>query len=56
MRFYTVEFVYSDEATPRDTHTRTVKATDAADAEKIVQINAILSGDRVMITGAMTNS
>jgi len=56
MLFYTVGFVYSDEATPREENFRTVKAVDAEAAKDIVQIKAILAGDRVQITGAMTNS
>ncbi len=56
MRIYTVEYVYSDEAAPRDVHTRTVKAVSAADAVKEVQIRATLAGDRIMTTGTMTRS
>ena len=48
MRFYTVEFVYRDEATPRESHTRTVKAIDFAEARKAVQVEAILRGDRIV--------
>lgn len=56
MLFYTVGFVYSDEATPRDENFRTVKAIDEKDAENEVRLWAFGNGDRVMITGAMTNS
>lgn len=53
---YTVEFVYSDEATPRDTHTRTVRAANAEDARREVSIAATLRGDRIQTTGTYTNS
>lgn len=56
LKFFTVGYVYTDESTPREEHFRTVKAIDANEAKKEVQIQKILSGDRVKITGAMTNS
>ncbi len=56
MRFFTVGYVYTDESTPREEHFRTVKAIDAEEAKKEVWIQMILSGDRVEVTGAMTNS
>lgn len=53
---YTVEFVYSDEATPRDLHTRTVKAASAEDAKLQVVVLAHLAGDRIQTTGVYTDS
>jgi len=52
----TVNFVYSDEATPQDIHTRRVKAADIEDAKATVQANAFLAGDRIEILGVMTDS
>lgn len=56
MSIYTVEFVYLDEATPRDLHTRSVKAIDAAAAEEDVLVRSIVAGDRIAITGTMTRA
>ena len=55
-KFYTVEFTYADEATPREPQYRTVKAENAEAAREIVQIKATLAGDRVYVGSAMTNS
>lgn len=56
MRLYTVEFVYSDESTPRDLYYSTVMAASAQDAETEVFVSNTLAGDRVMITGTLTTS
>lgn len=47
MQTFTIEFVYSDEPTPRDLHHRTVVAIDEKDAVDIVLTRAILNGDRI---------
>lgn len=54
--YYTVEFVYSDEATPRELHTKSVKAANADDAKMVTVMEAALNGDRIETTGVMTNS
>lgn len=56
VKFFTVEFTYADEATPREPHYRTVKAVSAEAAKGILQVEKTLSGDRVLIGKAMTNS
>lgn len=56
MNFYTVEFVFSDEATPRDLHTHGVKAISAEAAQEEVVIEALLRGDQVQTTGVMVSS
>lgn len=53
---FTVEFVYTDESTPREVHTRTVRAADAEDAKTFVVMVAAMIGDRVMTTGVYTQS
>lgn len=54
MNFYTVEFVYSDEATPRDLNYRTVKAADGEDAKATVMTWAMINGDRIEGLALMT--
>lgn len=56
MKTYTVEFVYGDEATPRELNYKTVKAADTEDAKMIVVMEASINGDRVMTTGILTDS
>ena len=56
MKTFTVEYVNLDEATPRDTYTKTVKAADENDARMIVVRGMSLAGDRVSTMGVMTDS
>ena len=47
---FDVEYVYLDEATPRDVHTTTVKAADEEEAKLLVWTALQLGGDRVSVT------
>ncbi len=47
---FTVEYVYSDESTPRDLHTTTVEAVDAEQASLVAFAEAHLAGDRIQVT------
>jgi hypothetical protein len=47
MRYWTVEFTYDAEATPRETHTRTVRAESFDLARTAVIIQHLLVGDRI---------
>lgn len=55
-RFYTVQYVHSDEATPRDIYTKSVKAVDEDDAQRTVWTWAFLDGTRIETCGVMTTS
>jgi hypothetical protein len=55
-KIFTVEYVHTDEATPRSTHTRTVKAANLAEAQQAVVLAAALAGDRVMTTDVDPNT
>lgn len=47
---WNVEFVYLDEATPREIHTTTVDAPDAEEAKLLVWTKRQLAGDRASVT------
>jgi hypothetical protein len=55
-KFFTVEFTYADEATPREPQYRTVKANSAEAAKEELLIRSALNGDRIYVGQAMTNS
>lgn len=55
-KFFTVEFTYDAEATPRESQYRTVKANNEAEAREQIEIWGILNGDRLNVGQAMTNS
>ncbi len=46
---FEVEFVWSDEATPRDLHTTVVEAVDAEQASLVAFAEAHLAGDRIQV-------
>lgn len=47
---YLVQYMYLDEATPRDVHTTTVTAVDEEEAKLAVWTTRQLAGDRVSVT------
>lgn len=55
-KFFTVEFTYADEATPREPQYRTVKASDENDAQEQVAMWGMVNGDRLHVGKAMTSS
>lgn len=54
MGIFTVGYVYTDEATPREEHFTTVKAADAEEAKLHAWADKAKDGERVMVTGVMT--
>ncbi len=50
---FTVEFVYPDEATPRDLHRTVVEAVDTEQASLVAFAEAHLAGDRIQVTAVM---
>lgn len=56
MNYYTIPFIYTDEATPRETHTRSVMAASADDARMTLVAEMYLAGDRISTGEAYTSS